>query len=407
MTERAGDRHIESTPGLDAWQQAVDALAPGSHNARTFRPDQPLVHMTGPEGDVVLRRWPSGVTSGRIRFIADALDAARSSVHDQVPTIDVVPGTPDERSVLIQGQRYSRSPYLSGRALGRYGGYHAPDGQSINVPLHESARAHNVVAEVASIIAAVHVKTAGIAARDDAPVVTLSSTLTSARNTWLEERRLLGDKAGGQRDIRRWLRCGNRIIPTASDLLRNEEALMSERTVVVHGDLWPVDVLVNGRDDSRTVSGIVGWSHAAAGSPVVDLAALAVHMQGWSAAMTEAIVESYSAVRPLLPEQRRLVPVVASLDLVVRLARLLRLAYLDDRMFGHPAMPVLRSGMKTLLNSLETLTTILAPDVDQARRWQYGPREPEGPPKRFVPRRTSRAQSRSRPARSRQRRNDH
>jgi hypothetical protein len=99
-------------------------------------------------------------------------------------------------------------------------------------------------------------------------------------------------------------------------------------------------------------------------------------MQGWSAALTEAIVESYSGIAPLAPEQRRLIPAVAALDLVARVAWLLNLAYLDDRMIDDPAMPVLRSGVKTLLNSLEVLTGILAPEATH-RRWVKRGTRPE------------------------------
>ncbi|HWV35027.1 MAG TPA: phosphotransferase, partial [Thermomicrobiales bacterium] len=180
------------------------------------------------------------------------------------------------------------------------------------------------------------------------------------------------DIAADNRDIRRWLRCGNRIIPTSSDLLRNETAVMHERAVLVHGNFWPDDILVERGSEGERISGIVGWSTGAAGSPVLDLAALSVHMQGWSAPLTESIVQTYSEIAPLAPEQRRLVPVVASLDLVARVAWLLRLNYVDDRMIGHPAMPVIRSGMKTLLNSLETLTHILAPDIEETHRHQRG-----------------------------------
>lgn len=407
MTKETADHHNESFD-LDAWLDATDALAPGNRNARTFPPDHPLVHMTGPAGDLILRQWPTETPANRITFLADVLDAAHTTVGDKIPTIDPVPGSPDARSILVKGHQYSRSPYLPGHPLGRYGGYRTPDGQSINVPLHESAGAHALVAEAARIIAGVHEATQEIAARPDAPVSTLATMLTSVRELWFEQRRILGDKAASQRDIRRWLICGNRIIPTASDLLRNAETLMVERSVIVHGNLWPVDVLIEGREDDRHITGIIGWSGASAGSPVLDLAALTVHMQGWSAALTETIVESYSSARTLRPDQRRLVPAVAALDLVARVAWLLKLAYLDDRMIGHPAMPVLRSGMKTLLNSLETLTGILAPDIEQTRRFQRDDRGQGGPARRPRFHQASRGgyAPRTRPAGSKERRRD-
>ena len=42
------------------------------------------------------------------------------------------------------------------------------------------------------------------------------------------------------------------------------------------------------------------------------------------------------------------------MDLPHRIERLLELAYVDDAMIGHEAQPVLRSGMKMLLTSLES-----------------------------------------------------
>ncbi len=359
---------------LDAWYDAINVLAPNTRNARTFPPESPLVHMTGPGGDLVLRQWPAETSAAHLDWLAEGLRAADEATDIAIPVLEPVPDRPDERSILVGGHRYTRSPHLPGRPLSRFSNYYAPDGQAIQLPLPESGGAHAVVLEATRAIAQVHAATGEIAAHESAPTAPLSAMLRTVREIWFEERKTLGEIAGRERDIRRWLRCGNRIVPTASDLLRNEETLMHERSVMVHGNLWPEDVLIEGHEGDRHVTGIAGWSAAGAGSPVLDLAALAVHMQGWSAPLTESIVETYSEIAPLRPEQRRLVPVVASLDLVANLAWLLRLNYLDDRMINHEALPVVRSGMKTLLNSLETLTQILAPDIDVTQRWQR--REP-------------------------------
>lgn len=379
-------RHLNPNFDMDAWLDAVDQLAPGNHSARDFPADGPLVHVTGPSGDIVLRQWPEGTRPARVEFLARTLDTIKAEAGDVVPTIDPVPATPDARAITVKDRLYTRSPYITGFPLGRYGGYRTPDGRTINIPLPESARAHRTVADIARMIAASHTATEELAAEKDAPVRTVQMFLDDVRKGWFEQRKILGDRAAEQRDIRRWLRCGNRIIPTASDLLRNEPTIMKERSVVLHNDLWPVNVLVEGRDEQRTVTGIVGWSHAASGSPVLDIAALTVHMQGWSAAMTEGIIESYSLTRRLLPEQRRLIPAVAALDLVDHLADLLTLAYLDDSMINHRAAPSLRSGMKTLLNSLETLTGILAPDIEVTGRFarRGDGRPPIGGGRRFA-----------------------
>lgn len=379
-------RHLNTNFDMDAWLDVVDGLAPGNHSARDFPADRPLVHVTGPAGDIVLRQWPEGTKPAHVEYLAKALEAIHARTGDVVPTIDHVPDSPDTRFVTVKDRLYTRSPYIGGFPLGRYGGYRAPDGRTINIPLPESAKAHATIAEVAGLVAEAHEATQAVAADRDAPARTLQAFLDDSRKAWFEQRKILGDRAAEQRDIRRWLRCGNRIIPTASDLMRNEAALMKDRSVVNHNDLWPVNVLVEGRDENRKVTGIVGWSHAAAGSPVMDIAALTIHMQGWSAALTEGVIDAYSHVRRLLPEERRLIPAVAALDLVAICADLLTLAYLDDSMINHPAQPSLRSGMKTLLNSLETLTGILAPDIEQTNRFtrRGDGRPPIGGGRRFA-----------------------
>jgi Ser/Thr protein kinase RdoA (MazF antagonist) len=378
-------RHLNPNFDMDAWLDVVDTLAPGNHSARDFPADRPLVHVTGPSGDLVLRRWPEGTPASRIEFAAKVLDAVRAEAGEMVPVIDPVPGDPDKRFITVKDRAYTRSPYLPGLPLGRYGGFHTPDGRAIDLPLPESAKAHGTVAEVARLIAKGHEATQEIAADGNVPARTLQSFMDDVRKGWFAQRKVLGDRAAEQRDIRRWLRCGNRLIPTSSDLLRNEPAIMRERLVVNHNHLWPVNILVEGRDNDRKVTGIIGWSQAAAGSPVLDIAALTVQMQGWSAALTEGIVDAYATTRRLQPEQRRLIPAVASLMLVDRVADLLTLAYLDERMIDHRAAPSIRSGMKTLLNSLETLTGILAPDIEQTSRFarRAGGRPPIGGGKRF------------------------
>lgn len=362
-------RHLSTVFDMDAWLDAVDDLAPGNHSARTFAANMPFVHTTGPSGEIIIRQWPEGTTPAAIEARATVLDAISKATDGIVPTIEPVPGTDGQRTVQVKERLYSRLPYRQGTPLGRYGGYKTPDGRPINLPLPESAAAHDTVATVARLIAQAHEASVAVMDEVTLPAMTLQMFLDETRKVWFEQRRVIGDRAAEQRDIRRWLRCGNRVIPTASDLIRNEPELLTEKSVAIHNDLWSVNVLVDGRDKDRAVTGIVGWSHMAAGSPVLDIAALAVHMQGWSAAMTETVVESYAVERGLRPDQRRIIPAVASLNLVVIVANLLTLSYLDDRMINHEALPVLRSGMKTMLNSLERLTHILAPDIEQTERF--------------------------------------
>lgn len=295
-------------------------------------------------------------------------------MHESSPT-----STPSPADAVIAGVLDAAQPGVlpialraggdnPGAPLGRYGEFTAPDGHTVFLPLPNSAAAGALVARLAGTLARIHTASEPFARDPALPGITLAAHMDHVRQRWFRLRRTIGEAASAERDIRRWLRCGNRLIPTASDLLRNEEALLLERSVLTHGQLWPSNVFTIGHEDAREITALLGWEHATAGSPVQDLAALTVHMHGWSAALTEAIVESYTRERTLLPQQRRLIPAVAALELIDQSSDLLMLVYLDDRMLRHPAHAVARSGLKTLLSSMESLTAVLAPDIEQTER---------------------------------------
>lgn len=394
-------RHLSTKFDMDAWLDATDDLVPGNHSANDTPVTRPFTHMIGPSGDVLLRQWPEGTPATAVMKQAHVLAAMNEAAGDVVPTIKAHPNDAEAYTTTVKDRLYSAQTWLSGRPLGRFGGYVAPDGSAITLPLPESAHADSVIAEVAAIIAKTHEASESIN-KGGLPQSTLSIEMDRVRRYWFTERKVLGEHAASERDIRRWLRCGNRVIPTTSDLIRNEVNSIRDTSVVLHNDLWPENILITGQDTERTVTGIVGWRHMAAGSPVLDLAQLSVNMQGWSAALTESIIESYSEHRHLRPDQRRLIPAVAGLILVETVGRLLTLCYLDERMIGHEATSVMRSGMKTLLDSLERITHILAPDIDQTERFarQRKDGKPGYSPK-FQPRRSDagRNQRNARPRR--------
>ena len=394
-------RHLSTKFDMDAWLDATDDLVPGSHSANDTPASRPFTHMVGPDGDVLLRQWPGETPEKVIVRQARVLAAMHEAAGDVIPVMKPRPDNPDSYTTTVKDRFYSAQTWLPGRPLGRFGGYVAPDGSPITLPLPESAHADDVVGQVAAIIAKTHGATESIDKAGFAQS-TLAIELDRVRRYWFTERKVLGEKAADERDIRRWLRSGNRVIPTASDLIRNEVNSLRDTSVVLHNDLWPENILISGHDAGREVTGIVGWRHMAIGSPVLDLAQLSVFMQGWSAHLTEAIIDSYTEHRTLRPDQRRLIPSVAGLILVETVGRLLTLSYLDDRMIGHEATSVLRSGMKTLLDSLERVTQILAPDIDQTERFARQRRgERDGYTPKFPARRTGagRDQKRGKPER--------
>ncbi|MBA2276433.1 MAG: phosphotransferase, partial [Chloroflexia bacterium] len=323
-------------------------------------------------------------TTALIAFVHATLDRARDAGIAGVPAPRHRSDRPEETAALIAGRLFDAQSWLPGRPLGRNTAFRSPDGVSINLPLHPTTPVDAALADAARLIGRVHTATRELATAADAPQAPLASMLLSVRESWLAERRRLGLLAENTTEVRRWLRCGNRIIPIASDRLRAAPDVLRATTVVTHGDLWPAHLL--GDDGEAVVTGIVDWARAAAGSPLLDLAHLATHVGGWSAARAELVLGAYSDIAPLLPEQRRLLPVVAALDLLAEVGWLLGLGFADDRLIGDPALSFVRGGTKTLLTSLETLTDVLAPPEPRtgSRRWVPGPRKPRrsGGPKR-------------------------
>src|SRR5699024_9794568 len=122
-------------------------------------------------------------------------------------------------------------------------------------------------------------------------------------------RKRLGSHAESLVEVRRWLRCGNRVIPIAGDRLHAAGEIAASHPVLIHNDIWPADLLVDTPSLPTQLRGVAGWTSALAGSPVIDLAQLSVRVTGWSEAAVESVLGSYSEITPLQPAERRLVPV--------------------------------------------------------------------------------------------------
>src|SRR5829696_7971477 len=340
------------------FNEAARAFFPEVERVELVVPSGELALVTTPRGEFAVRRWEPATTAARVGFVHAVLEQARAGGVTGVPEPRARQDRPGEAAVLVGGRLYDAQTWLPGRPLHRQGAFRSPDGVSINLPLHPTTPVDDAVADVARWMGSFHTATRDLAKHPDAPQAPLSLMLETVRAGWSDRRRHLGQLAASTTEVRRWLRCGNRVIPIASDRLRASPDLLQEAAVVVHGDLWPSHLLVD--DDESQITGVVDWARAAAGSPLLDLAHLATHIAGWSAARAELVLGAYSETARLLPEQRRLLPVVAALDLLAEVGWLLGLGFDDDRLFTDPALPFVRGGAKTLLTSLETLTDVLA-----------------------------------------------
>ena len=337
--------------------ERVEAVGSGTH----------LLRVTANGADFAVRQWAANVSVNHVNLTARALNLAATSEVGLLPEPQAVKGEPDTWALRLSDRYVSAATWLPGRPLARYGDYRTLDGDVIDVPLPASAPAETIILDAVRTIGRFHTATAGLATKAAGGEATLARLLTNARNTWADQRKTIGQSAANSPEIRRWLRCGNRIFPVATERLEKPGGSDASSTVI-HGDIWPANLLIEGHASARELTGIVGWSSASIGSPLIDLAHLAIHTSGWSGALAENILGAYTEVAVLSPGERRLLPIVAAVDLVPRVGRLLDLAYVDDRMIGHESQPILRSGLKSLLVSLENLTQVLAPDAEWDQR---------------------------------------
>lgn len=329
-----------------------------------------------------VRRWAAAQTITAVEWTADAMEAAGVSGLLKIPEHARVPGRGAQRALLHAGRVYDAIRWPDGRPLNRYGTFSLIVNDTINLPLPDSMASPDVLVEAIQALARFHLASQSLANRADAPVYTLEAMLTATENIFAQLRKTVGSQAGGNQEIRRWLRSGNRILPAATDRIAEATALAQARTAAVHTDLWPSRLMVDEIEGRTSLTGIVGWTQTAAGSPILDLARLAARCARWSAATAETVVGAYSEIAPITPEQRRMLPVIAALDLTTITGTMLQAAYEDDRIANDPVQSFIRSGVQTSVRSLETLANVLAPEERKSAARVYRARPKTDRPRR-------------------------
>jgi Ser/Thr protein kinase RdoA (MazF antagonist) len=324
-----------------------------------------------------VRRWPEGTPQARLDFLDTLLTETRAAGIDFVPEVAKRPdgGT----AVTIDGVLYDAQSWLPGRSPLRGPDLVDERGRGINRPSPLSAEAMNAAIRA---LATFHAATESIAARGDVPKAPMESVVRAVRTNWEGQRQRLRPLAPRTPHIQRWLRSAEVVVAGAVDSIAASDFLRARPAVIDHLNLWPAHLLLSRVEGRDRLSGLIDFADAAAGSPLLDLAQIVGHFNGWTGGAAEESIGAYADVRPLAPEERRLLPAIAGLDLIIETGRLLILGYATRSIVDSGGGDTIRAGAATLLLSLEALAPAVQrgdrPEPSRARKWNYGPR-PGGP----------------------------
>jgi Ser/Thr protein kinase RdoA (MazF antagonist) len=358
----------------DGLARAVSSFFPAATSIEPVGRHADLVRVEAADAAWAVRRWPEGATRARVAFVHAVLRESRAAGIGFVPEVAAAPE--DGATVLtIDGRLYDARSWLPGRTPVR--GPELVDERGHVIDRPTPVPAATVTAAIRAI-ATWHTATEAIAAHPGVPRAPLDAVLRAVRGTWEEQRARLRPLAPRTPHIQRWIRTGEVVLGSAPESLAGADFLRGQPAVVGHLDLWPAHVLVARTGGEERITGLLDFGEAAASSPLVDLAQLVGHFNGWNAVAAEEAIGAYVEIRPLAPEERRLLPAVAGLDLIAATGRLLTLGYATRAIAESSTGDAVRASAAALLLSLEALAPAVQrgdrPEPSRARKWDYGPR---------------------------------
>lgn len=320
-----------------------------------------LVRVSAPSGVWRVRAWPSATSIAEMDAIHDVMATARKAPSASVPEV-LTPESPSSSSVLRhEGRLYDAQRWLpGGTPLGAEIAW--PDANHIvDVPV---ALPTSALGEVMAFLAQLHSLPPALVANPSIPAAPLSFLPGAVRQAHSRHFHQLRPRARHEPIIQRWLATGERLLEAAEPVVMAAAAERPARGSILHLGLWGAHVL----SEQDHLTGILGWERTSAGDPLLDIAQAVLRLQGWSDDAVELGLGAYSDVRPLAPDDRRLLPAIAALDAVATTGRMLEQVYDVDRTDRPP--PLLRTGVNLMLDSLATLDrTLNAPSRVRKRTW--------------------------------------
>jgi Ser/Thr protein kinase RdoA (MazF antagonist) len=360
-------------------RQAATTFFPKASAVVAVPNDDALVRVETAAGEFRVRRWPAPIAPERIRFVHHLLTTAADAGLDFVPVLHPLP---DGSALLRLGpHNYDATTWISGRTPERREAPIGADGRPILLPAPLATATH---ADLTRRVAQLHEATAPLAARAGAPRVTVQSVFQAVQSAWQAHRTRLRPISPAHPIIQRWLRTGERAIPAAERAFAQYQPAEPGRLAPCHLNLWPAHVILGRREGQEQVVGLIDFAEAAIAVRLLDLAQVATRFSPWTDEIAELVTGAYSEVATLTPEERRLLPAMAALDLVAETGRLLTLAYAPARHADLPRSLTLRDGGESLTRSLENATAALyrSERPSKAPRRQWVRRQPRGGPPR-------------------------
>jgi Ser/Thr protein kinase RdoA (MazF antagonist) len=352
-------------------QQAVQAFLPDATEVAAIAGHPDLLRVTAPDGTWRVRRWPQGTPDSDVTFSHEVLEIARRADPDLVPQLRLTTHDTPADAARIEGHLYDAQQWLPGTPVdGAEIAWPGPDDR-IDVP---AAISHEAFTQVITALGNLHAASEGLATTKGAPSAALGLLPGAVEAAHRRQVSSLRSRARFEPTIQRWLATGERLLSTATPEIEQATERGNLSTSVLHLGMWPAHVLV----EEGRVSGLLGWERTSVGSPLLDLAQATLRLRGWSDDAVETTVGYYSDVRDLTPEERRLFPAVAALDVVATTGRLLEQTFLtgsDER----PPLP-LRSAVEMMIRSMNAVERSLLGPIERKKKvWDYDrPPRPRG-----------------------------
>lgn len=332
-----------------------------------------LIRIKNPGGFARVRQWPLEVSRQRATFVA----SVRGALADAKVATAPGPLLTESGSLFFEndGRLYEAQEWRDGKTAVRKAEPLDIHDRAVHAPadLPEGG-----LAQVAAALAEWHLATASLVTAT-APAASLRTLLKSVARQWSEDHALVRREAFQHTVLQRWIRACEQTFPAVEHALGAVNFLEDAPSVAAHLNVWPAHLIFARGQEIDRLTTLLDPSAVAVSSPLVDIAQAITHGSGWTTAAAELGLAAYTDVRRLTPDERRLLPAVAAMDLVAESGRLFRISYASTIDADWQLVDFARAGGTAALISLETLIPAIRRATEtgplyKARPWVRRPK---------------------------------